>query len=72
VPGGSATSTEVSQGLKVGIIIAAIIVPLVGIIMGLIYMLDSNASPEKKGVGRTWLFVGIGAIVLWIILFSSV
>lgn len=59
----------VSQGLKVGIIVGTIFIPLLGIIMGAIYMNDPN--PEKKKVGRLWLYVGIGMCALgcicWII-----
>ena len=50
----------VSQGLKVGILVGSIFIPLLGIIMGAIYMNDPN--PEKKKVGRLWLYVGLGAL----------
>ena len=52
--GGGAVSKE----LKIGILIGTVIIPLLGIIMGLIYMNDPN--PEKKAVGKLWLYVGIG------------
>jgi hypothetical protein len=52
----------VSQGLKIGIIVGSIFIPLLGIIMGAIYMNDPNL--EKKKVGRLWLYVGIGVFVL--------
>jgi zinc-ribbon domain len=58
-----AASGGVSQGMKVGIIIGSIVIPLLGMIMGLIYMNDP--SPAKKAVGKTWLFVGIGAVAFW-------
>src|SRR5450432_3299414 len=57
-PGGEA----VSQGLKTGIIVGSIFVSPLGIIMGAIYMNDPN--PEKKKVGRLWLYVGLGAFAL--------
>jgi len=53
---------EVSQGLKVGIILGTVIIPLLGIIMGLVYMNDPK--PAKKAVGKIWLFVGIGVMAL--------
>jgi Double zinc ribbon len=56
---------EVTQGMKVGVIIGSIVLPLLGIIMGLIYMNDP--SPAKKAVGKIWLFVGIGAVAFWCI-----
>jgi hypothetical protein len=52
----------VSQGLKVGIIIGSLFVPILGIVMGLVYLNDTN--PEKKAVGKLWLIVGAGALVL--------
>ena len=57
----------VSQGLKTGIIIASIFMPLVGFIMGAIYMNEANL--EKKKVGRLWLYVGIGVLALECICF---
>jgi zinc-ribbon domain len=59
----AAPPAEVSQGMKVGIIIGTIVIPLLGMIMGLIYMNDP--SPAKKAVGKTWLYVGIGALAFW-------
>ena len=58
-----ATTGEVPQGLKIGVIAGSILIPLLGIIMGLIYMNDAN--PAKKAVGKTWLWVGVGAIAFW-------
>jgi hypothetical protein len=57
--GGRAVSSE----LKIGIIIGTLFVPLLGIILGIVFMND--ALPEKNAVGRTWLYTGIGAIVLY-------
>jgi hypothetical protein len=51
--------------MKVGIIIGSIVIPLLGIIMGLIYMNDPSSA--KKAVGKTLLFVGIGALAVWCI-----
>jgi hypothetical protein len=48
--------------LKIGIIVGSIFIPLLGIIMGAIFMNDPNL--EKKKVGRLWLYVGIGVIAL--------
>jgi hypothetical protein len=58
----------VSQGLKVGIIVGTIFIPLLGIIMGAIYMNDPDL--EKKKVGRLWLYVGIGIFALECICFG--
>ncbi|MEO8426302.1 MAG: zinc-ribbon domain-containing protein [Verrucomicrobiota bacterium] len=53
----------VSQEMKIGIAIGSFFVPLLGIIMGAMYMNDPN--PAKKAVGRLWLFVALGSIALW-------
>lgn len=52
----------VSAGMKWGITAVTVLLPLVGIVMGIIYMRDDN--PEKKAVGKLWLWVGIGMAVL--------
>jgi hypothetical protein len=60
--GPMAIDGDVSQGLKIGIIVGTVIIPLLGIIMGLIYMNDP--SPTKKAAGKTWLYVGIGVLAV--------
>jgi hypothetical protein len=45
--------SPVSGGMKVGIAILSFFVPLVGLIMGLIYMNDEH--PDKKAAGKLWL-----------------
>ena len=57
------TSTEaVSAGMKWGITALSVLIWPVGIVMGIIYLRDDN--PEKKAVGKLWLGVGIGMLVL--------
>ena len=58
----------VSNEMKWGVAIASVFIPLIGIIMGAIYMADANV--EKKSAGRQWLFVGIGAGVSWCVIVS--
>ena len=58
----------VSQGMKTGIIVGTISIPLLGIIMGAIYMNDPN--PEKKKVGRLWLYIGLGVIAFECVCFA--
>ena len=60
--GHSSTTNEVSEGLKIGVIIGSLFVPFLGIIMGVIYM--KEPSPAKQGVGKTWLYVGIGVLAI--------
>lgn len=59
----------VSVGLKIGIIIATLFIPLIGIVMGGIYMY--NQDPSKKAVGKLWLIVGAAAFVFHLILYSA-
>lgn len=51
--------------MKLGILAGTIFVPVLGIVMGAIYLNDP--SPEKKAVGKLWLLVGIGLTVFWCI-----
>jgi hypothetical protein len=61
--GYSSTADEpVSDGLKIGVIVGSLFIPLLGIIMGLIYMKERN--PAKQAVGKTWLYVGIGVLAI--------
>jgi TIR domain len=59
----------VSKGLKIGICIATLFVPILGLIMGVIYMNDAN--PEKKAVGKLWLIVGVGAAIFVCLIFGN-
>jgi hypothetical protein len=51
--GDNGEASPVSDGLKIGIAILSFLVPLVGLIMGLIYLNDSH--PDKKAAGKLWL-----------------
>lgn len=59
----------ISPGMKNGMIIASILLPLVGIVVGIVFMLDDN--PEKKDAGKRWLIIGIVALVVWTLLFGA-
>ena len=59
----------VTQGMKTGMLIASIVLPLIGIVMGIIYLVDDN--PEKKQAGKLWLIVGIVAAVVWSAIFAG-
>lgn len=64
-PSAPAPSVEVSPGLNIGIIVGSILIPLIGIVMGLIYMKDPDAAKQKAG--KIWLWVGIGMGIFWIL-----
>jgi len=59
-------ASTVPNGMKWGIVAGSVIFPLVGIVMGIIYMRDAN--PDKKAVGKLWLGVGIGMVLLYLII----
>jgi hypothetical protein len=54
----------VSPGLKWGILGASLLIPLIGIGMGLYYWIKGG-SEEKTAVGRLWFFVALGLAVLY-------
>jgi hypothetical protein len=56
---------DVSQGLKIGVLIGTLFVPLLGIIMGIIYMREPNQS--KQAAGKLWLWVGVGVVAAYCI-----
>ncbi len=62
----ASTSSDVSSELKIGIAVASVIIPIIGIIMGAIYMKDANES--KKSAGKLWLFIGVGMTVFYCLL----
>ncbi|MGD8911925.1 MAG: zinc ribbon domain-containing protein [Candidatus Thiodiazotropha sp.] len=56
----------VSDGMKYGILAGSLVIPFIGMIMGLIYLVQGE-SEEKKDVGKLWLFGSIGIIVFYMI-----
>ena len=56
----------VSDALKWGLAAASVIIPIIGLVMGIVYMIDAN--PAKKAVGKTWLIAaGIGVLLYMLI-----
>ncbi len=51
----------VTNGFYIGVMIATVIFPIIGIIMGFIYMRKTH--PTARKAGKNWLIVG-GAIIL--------
>ncbi len=64
------TQPAVSAGLKWGILAASLLVPLIGVIMGIFYMLKGE-NEDKKSVGRLWLFASIGIGFFYFLLSGS-
>lgn len=65
-PGPPGGAQIVPDGLNLGIILGSLFVPLLGIIMGAMYMNDP--IPEKKKAGKRWLLTGIGVVVAYCVL----
>jgi len=64
------TQTKVSSGLKWGVLAASLLVPLIGIIMGVFYMLKGE-NEDKQAVGRLWLFASIGISFFYFLIGSG-
>jgi uncharacterized membrane protein YvbJ len=54
----------VPAGLKWGVLVVSVLIPIVGVGMGLYYWIKRD-SPAKAAVGRLWFFVAIGLAVLY-------
>lgn len=55
----------VSKGMRVGITIVSLFLPLIGIVWGIVYMTSQNQ--EKKSVGLFWLLWSLFSTVLYIV-----
>jgi uncharacterized membrane protein YvbJ len=64
------TEAPVPSGLKYGVLAASLFIPLIGIVMGLYYLIKGE-SEQKKGTGRLWLYVGVGLAFLYMLLGSG-
>lgn len=60
----------VSNGLYIGVMIATVIFPIIGIIMGFTYMRKDH--PSAKKAGKNWLIVGAIMILFNIILLGVI
>jgi len=61
----------VSDGLKYGILAGTLLIPFIGLVMGLIYLAQGR-SEAKREVGRLWLYASIGVMVFYFIISSGV
>jgi hypothetical protein len=61
-PSDNIERSTISNGLKYGVAIGSVFMPLLGIIMGIISMTDKD--PEKQAAGKLWLGVGGGMMAV--------
>ncbi len=64
----SVNNSGVSNGLYISILIATVIFPIIGIIMGFTYMRKDH--PSAKKAGKNWLIIGAIMILFNIIMIS--
>jgi uncharacterized membrane protein YvbJ len=62
------TAPAVSDGLKWGVAIGSVLIPFIGLVMGIIYVNDAN--PEKKAAAKIW-FIAAGIGVLFYVVQCS-
>jgi len=53
-----------SDGVMAALIIASVLIPILGVVLGLIYLSSSSSSPERKKQAKIILIVAVvGAVV---------
>jgi hypothetical protein len=57
----------VSNGLKYGILVATLFIPFIGLVMGILYLVQGE-SEQKKDVGKLWLYASIAIMVFYLII----
>jgi uncharacterized membrane protein YvbJ len=68
-PGAASETSVMNPTMKNGMIAVSVIVPIVGIVAGVVFLLDAN--PEKKAAGKQWLIIGLIAAVVWMALLGG-
>lgn len=57
-----------SGGAMTGLVLASILMPILGIILGAIFMSNNSASQERKKQAKTLLIVGCSMMAAWVLL----
>jgi uncharacterized membrane protein YvbJ len=65
---GATDALAVNPTLKNGVLVGSLFLPIVGIVMGIVYLLDANA--EKKATGKLWLIVSVIAGLVWALVWN--
>ncbi len=63
----NADPQPVSALMKYGVTTAAFLIPIIGLVMGIIY-LNQGETEEKKDVGKLWLFACVFGFVFYLAL----
>lgn len=58
-----------SGGAMTGLVIGSIFIPLLGIILGVIYMSNSQTAPDRKKQAKTLLIVACSVMGAWFLLY---
>jgi len=58
---------DVSPALKYGVGIAALLLPIIGLVMGIMYLVQGE-SESKKEVGKFWLIASAAGVVVYMML----
>lgn len=61
-----------TSGAMTGLVIGSIFVPLLGIILGVIYLSNSSTSPERKKQAMTLLIVAGAVMAFWFVLYIGI
>jgi hypothetical protein len=64
---GADPETAVPNGLKYGILVATLFIPFIGLVMGILYLVQGE-SEQKKDVGKLWLYASIAIMVFYLII----
>ncbi len=67
----NADQQPVSALMKYGVMLAAFLIPIIGLVMGIIY-LNQGESEEKKDVGKLWLFACVAGFVVYLTLSGQI
>ncbi len=61
----------VSDLMKYGVVAGTVLIPFIGMILGIIFIIQSETE-TKKDVGRFWLYTSIGIIVLYLMFINEI
>jgi hypothetical protein len=62
---------DVSPALKYGLGIAAFLIPIIGLVMGIIY-LSQGETESKKDVGKFWLIASAAGFIFYLALSGDI